>query len=245
MDLAANELLHRSHYILPVNILYFSRPNPDAAISWVYTIVDNGPRRLLLGPNIPQGPHWTTTTRLPFRKLSSVIEAVMDWTLLLRRHRHIKDSANLIFGRSQINHVADEHAFTLVTTSTPGFSNRIGPRNPKYVVEILQFVAHLIHRDREIAYESWFPNVEQFLRRAFFLDSGSPVPVHVGNREYHFKTLQHVLGDDFEGYDIEYVRSKFREFVELVRYEWDQPDPNPAAIPSIVDLIEQREYVLK
>jgi hypothetical protein len=254
-SLAANELLHRSHYIRPVDIVYFSRPNPGTEKSWMYTIFDNGPRRLLLGPQPTWVREWVRLSVISFRQKCIKIQALMDLSLLLRRHPRIHDSADFSVA-VKVDHTVENPKLLLVNTHRPRF--RPQPVRVANLPDILYRVADLIHREDHnmpvvdygpYAYSLrgwWAPRMEEFLRHGFFLDSDSPEPFYPGrNHLYTFKTLQEVLGDEFEGYDREYIRSKFREFVELVRHEWDQPEPNPAAIPSIVDLIEQTEYVLK
>lgn len=245
-DMAANELLFRSRHTLPVNILYFSRPDPETPWSWCYTIVDHRPRRLLFG--IPQ---WAAEMRLPspLRKISSVIEAVIDWALLLRRYPHINDSARLIFGRSQINHSPDDPELTFVMVMPLGFHSVRDFVRDDDLTENLELVAGFIHHNERLD-KFAFRDAEEFVRHAFFIDSDSPGPIYADptfyhfHNEYTFKTLQEVLGDEFEGYDIDEVRSKFREFVELIRHEWNQRVPNHAAIPSLVSRVEDIDYFI-
>jgi hypothetical protein len=241
-EIAANELLYRSRHTLPVNVVYSSRPDPASLSSWMYFIMDVRSHRLFLGPGKDPSVRRTKFTRLPFRQLSTAIQAVTDWSLLLRRYSDILQSAESVFHRSKVNNMSDEPVLTLVMATPPSLFC-CGYTRHENVVEVLKFVAHVIHRDMNesiiILDDYTFIDVEEFLRRAFFLDSYSPEPVHSEPRVYRFRTLQDVLGDEFEGYDREYIRSMFQAFVELVKFEWDQPEPNPGAIPSIVDLIEQ------
>jgi hypothetical protein len=243
-EFAANELLGRCRHILPANVVYFSRPDPGTARSWIYTIVDNGPRRLLLGAIPIPAYRWMSETRLSLRQKSNIIEAVTDWSLLLRRHRHIRDRADLLLSRCQVDPTPDNPEFVMI--NTPGF--RTHPRSVRVedVSKILSLMAHLIHYDERSSSENY--DIDEFLRRAFFLDSDSPEPIYAirrlngPSRPYRFKSLQEVVGDEFPGYDMEYIRSKFAEFVRLFRLEWNRPLPNPAEIPSIVDLIEEDQY---
>jgi hypothetical protein len=77
-ELAANELMGRCRHIVPANVVYFSRPNPDTVSSWVYTIVDHSPRHLLLGANPIPTYRVMSATRLSLRQKSNIIEAVTD-----------------------------------------------------------------------------------------------------------------------------------------------------------------------
>jgi hypothetical protein len=242
---AANELLFRCRYILPVNIVYFSRPNPGTAGSWIYTIVDNGPRRLLLGAS-PVFTYMVVSMPFSLRRISQIIKALTDWSLLLRRYRHIRDRVDSLLGRSQADLTPDNPEFIMAMTKTPGFRT---PRPRSERVEdaskILLLLAHLIHHDanRHCNYD-----LDEFIRRAFFLDSELPEPLNTirgSPCSYRFETLQEVIGDEFPGYEREYIRSKFAEFVRLFRLEWDNVEPNPVAVLSIVDLIEDQYHILK
>jgi hypothetical protein len=117
------------------------------------------------------------------------------------------------------------------------------------VSKILSLVAHLIHYDDRNAGISEDYDIDEFLRRAFFLDSDTPEPLNAVDEfplPYRFKSLQEVVGDEFLGYDREYIRSRFVEFVLLIRLEWENAEPNPAPIPSIVELIEGvDDFILK
>jgi hypothetical protein len=246
-QMAANELVHRTRHTLPVNIVYFSRPSPETEYSWMYSIRDDGPRRFLLGTNEPQTLHWLRTNRIPFRGISSLIQAFIDWSLLLRRYPHIEVHVSYIINRSD-QRMPEDPDWTLVMRKTPEFLRNEYRVIHENVSSVLTLAAHFMHRHAECLARN--TDDDLFHRGAFFLDSDSPESIIARKnfmlRPYRFRTLQDVLGDDFQGYDRDYIRSRFGIFVELVKLEWDRPEPNPAAIPSIVDLIEQGEgYIFK
>jgi hypothetical protein len=242
-ELAANELLGRCRHILPARVVYFSRPNPHTVSSWVYTIVDNGPRRLLLGASPVPTYRWMSETRLTLRQKSNIIEAVTDWSLLLRRHPRIRDGVDSLLTRSEVDPTQEYPEFVMVITKIPELRiHRLSIRDED-VSNVLLLVAHLIHRDEKSISRYAFRNMSRFLAHAFFSYSDSPQPVNDDSGHlYRFKSLQEVIGDEFPGYDREYIRSKFAEFVRLFRLEWDNVEPNPAAVPSMVDLIEEDQY---
>jgi hypothetical protein len=241
-EFAANELMGRCRHIVPANVVYFSRPNPDTVSSWVYTIVDHGPRRSLLGANSIPTYRWMRTTGLSLRQKSNIIEAVTDWSLLLQRHPRIRDGADSLLTRSEVDPAHDDPVFFM--TRIPQSIIHPLSRRDEGLSSVLSLVAHLIHQGERTLD---FYDMDLFIRHAFFLDSDSPEPLYAFRLTgppypYRFKTLQEVIWDEFPGYDREYIRSKFAEFVRLFRLEWNRPLPNPAEIPSIVDLIEEDQY---
>jgi hypothetical protein len=238
-DLAANESLRGCRYTLPVDVLYFSRPDPDTEMSWVYTIFDLGPHRRMLDANPIMASRWMFQTRLSLRQKSHIIEAMMVRSLRIRRCPCISDY--VLLADCAVNPPADNPVL-FMATHVPVVGR---PRNEvagitRTVEDVLVDMARVIHSDGI----SWYhvPNrdyEDQFLRHALFLDSESPEPlVHPSGFSYHFISLEQVRGDEFSYFHAREIRSCFVEFVDEFRRAWEQPGDD-TEILSIVERIEQ------
>jgi hypothetical protein len=236
MAITVSELLRRSRFTAAVGTIYFSRPNNSF---WSYAIREKPPKLPQYTPN-PFG-FLFTNHRLTFRQLSEVIQANVEWSLLLRRHPHLARAALATFRDTKFSFIHDKLSVVLAESKLG--DSRILERCEN-LGDLLTHVAHVIH-DKQWPIDRK-PNFDNFIRHAFFFDSPTPDPMETGNNwaglptQYNFKALPDVLGDEFRDYQIDFVRYKFQEFVRLIEYEWDLAEPNPAAIPSIVQLIEEK-----
>jgi hypothetical protein len=236
--LAANELLRRCRHIQAHNVVYFSRPNPGTTKSWVYTIIDDG-------PPIPK-VLWIMSRAPSLRERCRVIETVTDLSLLRIRHPHIMIDPFqcLIHSLSRIN--------LLDTGIMPSCSYCVHNHPARTLRDTLARIGQLIHSDSRGTFNLRFGfYTDEFIRRAFFLDSETPAPL--SNAEglvYQFRSLEEVIGSEFPEYARDEIPSKFAQFVDLFTHAWRMTESDPISIPprveSIVDLIDQiPPFVLK
>jgi hypothetical protein len=254
IDFAMNELLGRCRHISAANVVYFSRPNPGTALTWMYTIIDHGPRRLKVGDTPIPTSQWMNQA-LPLRAKCRVIEAVTDFSFLRLRHPHIKihPFAHLIQSQTQVN--PDDPETLMAATFVPVGGSFEQPHRGVSLPDTLSEIGHMIHSlaflgNRYNRYNGIFDE-DEFIRRAFFLDSENPAPLrNAEGQVYQFRSLEEVIGHEFPEYARDEIPSKFAQFVDLFTRAWRMAESDPTSIPprveSIVDLIDQiAPFVLK
>jgi hypothetical protein len=244
---AMNELLGRCRHIQAHNVVYFSRPNPGTYKSWMYTIIDDGPRRLAVGDTSIPTAGWIKSGALSLRAKCRLIETVTDLSFLRLRHPHISIDPRLclIHSLSHINPRPDDRDIFMDTSIMPVCSYFVHAHPGVSLRDTLSQIGHLIHSNaRGTNFLRFGFYTDEFIRRAFFLDSEYPEPLrNAEGQVYHFWSLEGVAGDDFQDYTRAQIRLEFQEFVDLFTQAWRMAESDPTSIPprveSIADLIDQ------
>jgi hypothetical protein len=244
-DLGVNELLRDCPYTLPFDVLYFSRPDPDTDISWVYTIVDYGPHRRMLGGHLISPWSWMMYNQLSLRQKSNIIEAITEWSLRLRRRPYINVSAPELLLQSVVH---PNREFVMAMNRIPDLNLSV-PKDERSAVSFVDILADIAYVIQSLGSTGTYMKTyqEEILRHALFLYSESPEPVvDEEGHQYDFISLEQVRGDEFLGYHASQLRSCLVEFVDEFRRAWDTPDDD-TKILSIVERIERlpQEYLLK